>query len=220
VAGDVDGPGHRCLVVRAFPADVTPPTTPFDVPNEQHEAQHNIEILTTTTASSAMADGGAGTRKDPRRRDKDTGLWWERLATLAAKERGTHHVVGAFDPSPSKEVVGGLRRALGKGFAGFSKEPPRKVAIEAVGTRGKQIDPRELSGKGGPDGLGDGLFAHDRLLAAAAVDLTPRKPSQLLLRFDHSNVEPGGAVVMHVAQWSENGNAEGGMTIVALAPRD
>ena len=30
-----NGPGHRCLIVRAFPQSVTPPTTPFDVPTEQ-----------------------------------------------------------------------------------------------------------------------------------------------------------------------------------------
>src|SRR4051812_30130801 len=39
---DTDGPGHRCLIVRAFPESVTPPTAPFDPANESHEAQHNI----------------------------------------------------------------------------------------------------------------------------------------------------------------------------------
>src|SRR3954468_22103686 len=33
-SANVDGPGHRCLIVRAFPQSVTPPTAPFDVPNE------------------------------------------------------------------------------------------------------------------------------------------------------------------------------------------
>src|SRR5919112_4258556 len=75
---DVDGPGHRCLVVRAFPQSVTPPTTPFDVPNESHEAQHNIEILTTTKLQMDMhEDEGAGTKDDARKRDSQTGLWWE-----------------------------------------------------------------------------------------------------------------------------------------------
>ncbi|MDX6582614.1 MAG: hypothetical protein QOI10_1798, partial [Solirubrobacterales bacterium] len=30
-AAQPDGPGHRCLIVRAFPESVTPPTSPFDV---------------------------------------------------------------------------------------------------------------------------------------------------------------------------------------------
>jgi hypothetical protein len=103
---DVDGPGHRCLLLRAFPMSVTPPTTPFDVPNEQHETQHNIEILTTTTASQQMSQGGAGTPHDPRRRDEGTGLWWERFTTVAARRRGKHFVVWAFDPEPGKPVIG------------------------------------------------------------------------------------------------------------------
>src|SRR3954454_3104964 len=36
-SADPDGPGHRCLVVRAFPQSVSPPTSPFDVPNDAHE---------------------------------------------------------------------------------------------------------------------------------------------------------------------------------------
>src|SRR3954462_1118644 len=44
---DVDRPGHRCLVVRAFPQSVASPTAPFAVPTEPHEAQHNIDIIKT-----------------------------------------------------------------------------------------------------------------------------------------------------------------------------
>jgi hypothetical protein len=221
---NVDGPGHRCLVVRAFPQSVTPPTSAFDVPNERHEAQHNIEILTTSTASGAMADGAAGTRADPRRRDEATGMWWEKLDTLAASRRGRRFVVWAVDPSPSKRVVAGLREALAQAeISGFSKEPPGKVTLEAVGTDGEEIDPRRLledSRFAKRAGLGRGLFAENRLLGAAALDLGPREGSGLVLRFDHSNLAPRTAVVLHGAQWSQTGRPEGGMTVVALAPID
>jgi hypothetical protein len=40
------------------------------------------------------------------------------------------------------------------------------------------------------------------------------------VRFDHSNLRPRTAAVLHVAQWTEDGRPEGGMTIVAVAPRD
>ncbi|HEX8074454.1 MAG TPA: hypothetical protein VF545_05685 [Thermoleophilaceae bacterium] len=219
----IDGPGHRCLIVRAFPVGVTPPSSPFDVPNEQHEAQHNIEILATTTASATMSKGGAGTRKDPRKREKRTGLWWEELTTTAVKRRGKRFVVWAFDPKPSRQFVAGLGKAFGERtrFGGFSKEPPGEVSLEVVDARGEEIDPRLLLKKRGfakRSGLGEGVFAEDRLLGAASMELGPRTLSRLRLRFDHSNLKPRTAVILHGAQWREDGTPEGGMTVVALAP--
>jgi hypothetical protein len=221
-AADVDGPGHRCLIVRAFPVGVTPPSTPFDVPNERHEAQHNIEVLSTTTASAGRDRGGAGTRRDPRRRDKATGLWWEELGTMAVNRRGKRFVVCAFDPRPSKEVVGRLAKALEQAkVSGLSRKAPSQVTLEAVRTPSEAVDPRRLLKNrkfAKRAGLGEGLFAEDRLLSAAAVELGPRTLSQLVLRFDHSNIRERSAAVLHVAQWSENGDPEGGMTVVAVAP--
>src|SRR2546423_531799 len=108
-----DGPGHRCLIVRAFPQSVTPPTSPFDVPNEQHEAQHNIEILSTTKKRADMAHGGAGTPHDPRRRDTESGMWWEVFSTMAAGKGGRRYIVWAFDPDPDLHL-----------YMPFSKAPP------------------------------------------------------------------------------------------------
>jgi hypothetical protein len=221
-ASAVDGPGHRCLVVRAFPLSVTPPSSPFDVPNEAHEAQHNIEVLATTNEKGNMRRGGAGTKNDPRKRDRQTGLWWERFDTLAAGKRGKRFVVWAFDPAPDKGIVDVLRGAVGKGArTTISKDPPSQVALEAVGTRGEEVDPRRLLKNrrfARSAGLGEGLFAEDRLLGAASLVLGPRKLCSLLLRFDHSNLKPRSAVVLHGAQWDEAGRAEGGITVVALAP--
>jgi hypothetical protein len=217
---DPDGVGHRCLILRAFPLNLTPPSSPFDVPNEQHEAQHNIEVLSTTRKSAGMAAGGMGTRKDPRKRDKQTGLWWEGLATMAAGRRGRRYVVWAFDPRPRKEIVAGIERALKQGkVTGFSREAPNEIWLEALDAKWEGIEPAYLLKKLPKQaGLGEGLFARDRLLGAAAVELGPRKPARLVLRFDHSNLKPRSAVVLHVAQWSEQGKPEGGMTIVAVAP--
>jgi hypothetical protein len=206
-AADIDGPGHRCLIVRAFPVNVTPPTTAFDVPNEQHEAQHNIEVLTTMRAMAPMGQGGAGTKGDPRRRDEATGLWWEEFFTLG-RRRGRHYVAWAFDPRPDRSLLRGLRDALGK--TELSDEPPQKVTLE---TDGNEIDPSRLPYDK------TGLFAEDRVLAAAELDLDTKKLSRLVLHFDHSNLPPRSAVVLHGAQWSEKGEPEGGMTVVALAPR-
>jgi hypothetical protein len=87
---------------------------------------------------------------------------------------------------------------------------------------GKAIDPRDLLGGAIMErsGLGNGLFADDRLLGAAALDLEEDKLSSLVLRFDHSGLEPGTAVVLHGAQWNESGRPEGGMTVIAVAPVD
>jgi hypothetical protein len=219
-AAQPDGPGHRCLIVRAFPESVTPPTSPFDVPNERHEAQHNIEILST---SMQMKKGGAGTPEDPRRRDPADGLWWEDLLTLATgTRRGKRFVVWAFDPEPSGEVIGGLRKGLAAAKSrGFSKEPPQTIELGAAGSTVDQVSPGKLLGGtfGRKSGLGQGVFREDLLLAAGSVELGPRRPTHLLLGFDHSNIRKGSAVVLHGAQFDERGRPEGGMTIVAVAPR-
>jgi len=222
VAADIDGPGHRCLILRAFPVDVTPPTTPFDVPNEQHEAQHNLEILTTTKKQMDMSDGGAGTPKNPRGRDRNTGLWWEEFTTMAVGKEGKRFVVWAFDPEPSTEIVAIFRKSLKKGtFKGFSGRPPGKVTFEALGTSGREVDPGTLLGDGkfvGKSGLGKGLFSERRIVGAASLDLSLKRLSGLLMRFDLSDLDEHTAVVLHGAQYSAAGRPEGGMTVVALAP--
>lgn len=217
----INGPGHRCLILRAYPENVTPPTSPFDVPNEQHEAQRNVEILTTTTAPGKR-NKGAGTREDPRRRDRGTGMWWEPLGTLAPGKRGRRYVVAAFDPRPDKEIVAMLRRGLPKGTR-FSEKPPAALELDPGDAKGTSVNPGRLLGRGrfaARSGLGRGLFAEDRLLAATAVELGPRRRSELVLRFDHTNLERRGALVLHVAQWNEAGVPEGGITVVAPAPVD
>jgi hypothetical protein len=218
---DIDGPGHRCLIVRAFPTNVTPDPLPFNVPNEPHEAQHNIEVVSTQMSMAPMAKGGAGTPDDPRRRDEETGMWWERFATMAAGRIGTRFIVWAFDPEPGKAVVGSLRRGLGEGFKGFSKDRPKAISLEAVEADGGEIDPSELfetDGFAESAGLGRGLWEQHRLVGAAKLALEPDNLAGLLLRFDHSNIEPGTAVVLHGVQWNERGDPEGGMTVVALSP--
>jgi hypothetical protein len=222
-AGQVDGPGHRCLILRAFPQSLTPPGSAFDVPNEQHEAQRNIEILTTTERKSEGGKRGAGTPKDPRRLDDD-GLWREDLLTLAiGRKRRKRYVVWAFDPEPGSEVVGGLRKGLAAAKArGFSKEPPARVELDADGADVEQVDPLKLLRNRSfarQSGLGGGVFREDRLIAAGAVELGPRKPTHLLLGFDHSNIRRGTSVVLHGAQFDEARRPEGGITIVAVAPR-
>jgi hypothetical protein len=218
---DIDGPGHRCLIVRAFPESVTPPGSPFTVPAEQHEAQHNLEILSTSMKKAKMDQGGAGTPDDPRKIDEDTGLWWERFRTMAAGKKGRRFIVWAFDPEPDKAIVEGVRKALkGKGFRGFSQNPPGAVTLEPH-AKGEEVDPVKLAKGGGFSGLGgSGLFARKRLLAAVNMELGPRSLATLIMRFDHSSINKRTAVVLHGVQWNENGEPEGGMTVVALAPTD
>lgn len=215
----IDGVGHRCLIVRAFPEGVVPPTAPFDVPNEQHEAQRNIEVLSTDERSGGMDDGGAGTREDPRRRDKETGMWWERFVTLAREKEGKRYIVWAFDPKPNNQLVAGVRNSLPpkKLFGGFATKPPAEISLDG----GDPVDPQDLLSNGAfveRSGLGTGVFAKRHLLTAAALDLTPDDVAEVILRFDHSNLPKRTGVVLHGAQFDEDGTPEGGMTMIALAP--
>jgi hypothetical protein len=220
-AADINGPGHRCLIVRAFPQSVTPPTSAFDVPNEPHEAQHNIDIIATSMDRARKEQGGAGTKDDPRKRDPKTGIWSERFDTVGTGGRGRRFVVWAIDPEPDEQIHRAINRAIGRRrLAGFSTEPPDTLIVETVKARGKQVDPRDLlrSPFGRAAGLGRGVFGRGRLVAAASMILGPRTLSSVILRFDHSNLAPRTAVVLHGAQWREDGTPEGGITLVALAP--
>jgi hypothetical protein len=140
------------------------------------------------------------------------------------RRRGRRIVVWAFDPAPDQGVVEGLRPVLKRaGVDGFSTNPPNDVRVEGLDVKSVRLDPSRLSRRGRFErqaGIEKGLFADDRRVAAAAVELGPRKPSRLLLRFDHSNLDKGTAVVLHGAQWDEAGRPEGGMTVVAVAPTD
>jgi hypothetical protein len=225
-ATDIDGPGHRCLLLRAFPVSVTPPGTPFDVPNEQHEAQHNIEVLTTTKEQGDMISGGAGVPRDPRKRERDTGLWWERLVTMGVgTRRGKRFIAWAFDPDPSDFVLDSIRNTLKRQkIDRFHDSSIGPVSIEPEGTFGTEISPKDLLSNGTfveGSGIGGrrGLFTRRRMLGAAMLELGPKKVSSFVLRFDLSSLDPKTAVVLHGAQWDENGRAEGGMTIVAIAPK-
>jgi hypothetical protein len=204
-----DGRGHRCLVVRAFPESVTPPTANFDVPNEQHEAQRNIEILATSVEEG---DGGLGTIHDPKFRDPN-GMWWEEILTRAIKKRAARILAVGLDPRPDKKIEAIVRKVLGRRkFAGFARARPDQVMLD-VGKLGKEIDPSRL-----PRKVGEGLFAAERVVAAARVELGPRRSDTIRLGFDHSNLKDRQAVVMHVGQWDSRGRPEGGLTVVALAP--
>jgi hypothetical protein len=166
-----------------------------------------------------------GVPGDPRKIDQDTDLWWERFTTMAGgRRKGRHFVVWSFDPEPDAAISDGVRGALkGTRFRGFSQNPPGSVGIEIEKGRGREIDLKELFRKSSGvqlEGLGRGLFNRKRLLAAAELELGPRSLSSLILRFDHSNLQKRQAAVLHGVQWNEKGQAEGGMTVIALAPTD
>lgn len=217
-----DGPGHRCLVLRAFPETVTPPGSPFTAPTEQHEAQHNCEILMTTKAMASMDEGGAGTRGDPRRRDKETELWWERLRTIGTGARGRRFVAWAIDPRPEDRLPVGILDQLERAkIERFGQELPLQSSVEVSGARGAEISPSDLLRHRRlvrRSGLGEGIWARELLVGAGQLLIGPRKAADVVLRFDHSNLDTRSALVLHAAQWDERGEAEGGMTIVAVAP--
>jgi len=47
-------PGPKCLVALCYPDSLTPSSTKFFVPGDQHVAQHNLSVLSTTDAKVAF----------------------------------------------------------------------------------------------------------------------------------------------------------------------
>lgn len=202
--GDPDGPGHRCLVVRAFPESLTPPTAAFDVPNEAHEAQHNIQVL----------------EPPKQQRGEPVKPYWDELKTVAAgTKRGPRIVVAAFDPRPDKKLENLIRLGFPK-LGGFAPRPPKGFGFEAAGAPGEPIAPKELFGKRGfarRAGLGEGIWAKSRVVAGLGLELGPRKVSGVRWGLDADSLEPGTAAVFHIAQFDTRGRPEGGITVVAQA---
>jgi hypothetical protein len=192
--------------VRAFPESLTPPTGAFDVPNESHEAQHNIQII------EAPAPKRSGAAKE----------WRDELSTVGAgTKRGPRIVVGAFDPRPDEKLEAMWRRGWPK-LGPFATRRPKGFTLEPAGTRGEAISPRELFGKrrfAKAAGLGQGLWAKSRVAAALGLELGPRKPSGVRWGFDTATLEPGTAAVFHIAQFDERGRPEGGITVIAQAKK-
>ena len=51
----VNGPGHRCMIVRCYPIGQPPDQNDFHLPDDPHVAQHNISIAQARSASFQFA---------------------------------------------------------------------------------------------------------------------------------------------------------------------
>ena len=200
---------------------------------EQHEVQHNLEILSTTAMQARSpgmggAGAGQGTPEDPRQRDPETDLWNQWVITGIGGQKGAktpqQATVGvAFDPNPRRTVTQWALPALDRmgGFKGFAERPPASVTLDLIKTRGKPIHDPEVLLELAPFGrVQDGPFVRDRLLGGALLELAPRRVAGLNVQFDLRDSDPGRPHVIHLGQFDRKGTPTGGLTIIAMAPRD
>jgi hypothetical protein len=83
------------------------------------------------------------------------------------------------------------------------------------------LDPRELLDNGKfleRSGIGSGVLDRQRLVHASALNLSPKKVVQLLVRFDVSRMRKGYVAVLHFMQADRTGRPEGGFTLGIKAP--
>jgi hypothetical protein len=229
-----DQPGHRCLIARVYPFGTARPNV-FDVPNEQHEAQLNVTIASTSKEGAAMGgagagmggagNGGEGQMGGPPIGPGPDGMWGFLVDTTTVGDEAEEVVIRATQATElSKPELRVLLRALGnRQFEAFvedelhfdlSFELEREFlpAVRYVQNEGEwcEIDVEAVPADPFiPDvkQLGQGEFA---------LVLEPQRIARFALKADMSGVAPGQAAVFHINQHSVHGDVQGGLTLVML----
>ena len=203
-AGDPDGPGHKCLVARAYPVGSTP--DPGDLsghlPTDQHYVQHNLTVV----------GAGAG----PQKITINTGN--------KEREEQTATVLVQHDLQPSKFVLNAITPSLKtvRGFKQVSNKQLAHVSIDlsAFEKAALKVQPaRKIPALHVQTNLvADvktklfGALAHPNLQAAVA--LQPRFFSTFTLAVDLTGTHSGDAHVFHLTQKNAKGQFDGGLTVV------
>jgi hypothetical protein len=230
-------PSHRCLMARIFPSNFNPTPAAFTPATEQHEVQHNIEVVlvamdmeTMSKAAGAGAGHGGAMREDLLGPNAD-GLFEFRVDTTTRTKRAEKVTLRAtwaatHTPEDRKRLTTILRRHH-RGFKGLAEERPRRFAFSTEIPRGElphfkgikpnmpkvvKVTDRSKAAKGN--------LRYDAVIALqGAVAKGPRKLARLAFLADVRDMQVGFAQVFHLEQLGAKGNREGGLTVIFLRIR-
>jgi hypothetical protein len=189
-ATDPQSPGHKCLIARCYPDNLTPTSTNFFVPGDQHVAQHNICIFPC---------GGPGAAKRP-------GPCGLSVATVNPNRKKAQRVTlrAVLDLKPNDFVRKTVLTRAKKvhGFRELATEPPKSFKFEFRDLPKAEVTDHSHSG-------GHPSFE-------AKVELAPAQLTHIKFVADMSGGHLGAGYIFHLTQTGADGHAQGGLTVVMV----
>jgi hypothetical protein len=183
--------GPKCLVALCYPDSLVPSTTKFFVPGDQHVAQHNLCVLSTTDAKVTFKINTFNPSPPP------AGL----VAPVGAKLRAT------MDLAPNAFVKKMVLTRLNPlpGFQQFRTTPlPLGFGFDLTGLEATQVV--DNSHTGGPP---------PHVPSFEALVQLPSTLTQITFAVNLKGAQPGEACIFHVTQTFKD-VPQGGLTLVLL----
>jgi hypothetical protein len=188
---DPQSSGHKCLIARCYPDNLTPSSTNFFVPDDQHVAQHNICIVPC---------GGPGAARRP-------GPCGFSVATVNPHAKKAQRVTlrAVLDLKPNdfvrKTVLTRAKRV--QGFHELATEPPHGFKFELRDFPKAEVTDHSHGG-------GHPSFE-------ARVELAPAQFTHIEFVADLSGGQLGAGYIFHLTQTGADGHPQGGLTLVMVA---
>lgn len=187
----VEAPGHKCLIAQVYPDSDSPSTTTFDLPVDQHVAQHNITILEDDPNPDVFVN-----TINPNRKGRE-------LVTIRA----------IADLKPAKHVLQAARNAL-KGIPNFKRLRTTGVPAFRMEFKGLR-DARLTNNSEKPSAKGN----YGRLRVPNCEARFELKPGQRTKFKFHVNLEEarcGDAFIFHLMHLNAKQRVIGGLTVIAV----
>ncbi len=193
-----ESPGHKCLIARCYPDNLTPSAQNFHVPDDQHVAQRNICIVPCDGPGAAKRPGPCGftvNTINPNVEKPDK-------VTLRA----------VVDLHPDKFVKDTVLHTLRR-FSSFKRlatRAPQRFAFELREFPDAEINDRTRLGCLGILGGGQRSYS-------AAFVLGPAQLIKVGFQADLQGATFGDAYIFHLTQFGSDHRPQGGLTLVMVA---
>jgi hypothetical protein len=226
-----ESPGHKCLIVRAYPDSLSPDTGDFHVPDDPHVAQHNICIVPCSGGGGGGAPGGraSGERTPHAREAGSTGCTFDvSTANLSDQDPELATLRVVRDLHPGREVNAFLVERLQPvpGFQRISgRLQPQGFSLHLPDFPNATV--RDHSRLGFLAFLLYILFLLLGLLGIklqfpfppryeAQIQLQPGQLTTFTFRTDLSSASRGEAYVYHLMHKGSDQHVKGGLTLLLM----
>ncbi|HKO63539.1 MAG TPA: hypothetical protein VJV03_20410 [Pyrinomonadaceae bacterium] len=195
---DPQSKGHKCLISRCYPDNLTPSNNSFFTPDDPHVAQRNICIVPCNAPGAARRPGPCGSI----------------ITTVNLNSEMTESVTlkATFDLNPDKFVRETVLRSL-HGFDGFrqlARRFPRSFAFELYESPDAVINDRTKFS------FLRRLFGGPRRYEAT-IKLDPGQLIRFNFSADLSGGKFGDAYIFHLTQVGSDRYEQGGLTLIMVA---
>jgi hypothetical protein len=197
-ASDPQSAGHKCLIARSYPDNLTPSPTKFFAPDDPHVAQRNICIVPCNAP-------GAAKRPGPCAFDITT-------LNLNAEQAETVTVRAEVDMRPSRFVRDTVLRDLERlpYFKRLATRPPNAFRFELREFPDAEIDDRSRLGC-------LGILLGGKRQFQAKIKLQPGQLIRPPFVADLQGASFGDAYIFHLTQFGQDHQPQGGLTLVMVA---